>query len=195
MDQYLIDIMHQIDENHQKFLDKKFDDIVELTSIKSLPYEQKLNAIKLVLTNTEVIDNASILNLHLMIMGLQIIDQKELQENEHIWANSLKEFTDIVVDLREEIEALCLHEFCCFLGILKTFRTHVHEGLKVEILAPRDALLLESLTFLGIGNLMKKIHSDIALEDIPYYLQGEPTIHVMCNHFNIMNMISEDIKI
>ena len=64
MDQYLIDIMHQIDENHQKFQEKKFDEIVELTSIKNLPYEQKLNAIKLILTNTEVVDNASILNLH-----------------------------------------------------------------------------------------------------------------------------------
>lgn len=195
MEQYLIDILHQIDENHQRFQEKKFDEIKELTSIKDLPYEQKLNAIKLVLSNTDVVDNASILNLHLLIMGLQIVDQKELQENKHIWANDIKEFTDLAVDLREEIEALCLHVFCRFLGILKTFRTHVHEGLKIEILAPRDALLLESLTFLGIGNLIKKIHTDISLEDIPYCLQGEPTIHVMCNHFNIMSMLSEDLQV
>lgn len=195
MDQYLIDIMHQIEENHQKFQEKKFDEIVELTFIKKLSYDQKLNAIKYILTNTDVVDNTSILNLHLLVMGLQIIDQKELQENERIWASDLKEFTDIAVDLREDIEQLCLHVFCRFLGILKTFRTHVHEGLKTEILSPRDALLLESLTFLGIGNIIKKIHTDISLDDIPYCLQGEATIHVMCNHFNIMNLISEDIKI
>lgn len=195
MDQYLIDISHQIEENYKLFQEKKFDEIKELTSIKQLPYEQKLNAIRLVLANTEVVDNASILNMRLLVMGLQIIDQKVLQENEHIWASNIKEFTDMAVDLREEIEALCLHVFCCFLGILKTFRTHVHEGLKTEILSPRDALLLETLTFLGIGNLIKKIHTDISLEDIPYCLQGEATIHVMCNHFNIMNMLGSDVQI
>ena len=195
MDSYLLEINQIITDNYEKFQNKDIENIKNLTLIKNLPYEQKLQAIKLVLATTTIVDSVSIFNLHLFVMGLQIIDQKEIQGNENIWANDIKEFSDLVVDLRDEIETMCHHLIYCFLGVLKTFRTHINEGLKTEMLEPRDSLLLESLSFLGIGNVLKKIKTPINVDEIPYYLGGESTIHTMCNHFNVLNLLSTKLTI
>ena len=195
MDSYLLEINQIIEENYKYYEQKEIDKIKNLTLIKDLPYDQKLQAIKLILVTPTVVDSISIFNLHLFIVGLQIIDQKELQNNKNIWANDIKEFSDLVIDLKKEIEALCHHLVYCFLGTLKTFRTHLNEGLKSEMLAAKDALLLESLSFLGIGNVLKKVKTPIKIDEIPYYLGGEATIHTMCNHFNILSLLSEKLTI
>ena len=75
MDSYLLEINQIITDNYEKFQNKDIENIKNLTLIKNLPYEQKLQAIKLVLATTTIVDSVSIFNLHLFVMGLQIIGQ------------------------------------------------------------------------------------------------------------------------
>lgn len=193
MEQHIIDLQQIIEKNYQHYSNQEFAEIQDITFIKNLDYDKKIQAIKIILSDPTVVDNVSILNMHLLIMGLQIIDQKELQENESIWANNLKEFADMAIDLREDVEKLAKNLFCCFVGVLKTFRTHLNEGLKIEKLSARNALLLESLSFLGMGNVIKKIKEPILLDEVPYCTFGESTLHTMCNHFNIMNFLTTPV--
>ena len=63
MDSYLLEINQIITDNYEKFQNKDIENIKNLTLIKNLPYEQKLQAIKLVLATTTIVDSVSIFNL------------------------------------------------------------------------------------------------------------------------------------
>lgn len=188
MDQIIEKISQITAENQTFFENEEFDKIQNLTFIKDLDYDQKVEAIRFVFS-TNVIDNVSILNLKIILSGLQTIDSSTLKENTNLWFNSLKELCDIVVELRKEIETMSTKLFICFMGTIKSLKTSVNEGTKTKEATTTEILLLEALGFFGLSNLIKKIQDPIDLSEIPCYINTMQILYTMSNQFNILELL------
>lgn len=128
-----------------------------------------------------------------MLLGLIDLDDEILNKNDNFWFTSLLEYTDIVFKVNNELNMLSERIFYTFLGILKTMKTHLNEGLDTREINLSDKFILEAISFSGLSNIIKRI-DDTALniKNLPYIIGSEVTLERMCNSFNIMNFLYDN---
>jgi len=185
----IISQISTINEQNNKFLEnEEFDKIQDLTFIKGLEYDNKIEAIRYIM-HSNVIDSVSILNLKILLSGLGMIDSAELEKSEAVWFNSLKELCDIVIVLRQDIEELAVKLFVCFIGIIKSLKITVNEATKTQKTSKTEDLLLRSLGFFGLSTVIRKIQTPIDLSEIACYVDGNQVLFGMSNQMNILEML------
>lgn len=193
MKNYIEKLNELIFKNYEEFEHKHLKNIEDLCFIKSLQLEEKINAIRVILKSPYVVDSTSILNVKIMLTGLENVSE-DVFKNEHMWFNSLLEFVDIATALNEDLNQLAREVFCVFLGILKTFKTTVNEGLNVQNSSIFHRLLLEAISFSSLGNVLKRIDEDtLDFRNVPYVINGESCILTMAKSFVLLDSFSTNL--
>ena len=138
-------------------------DTEEILKIKSLPIEDKISCFKYFLTS-DCIENISVIsNLYLLINGISSIDEEAL-EDERVFFNSLEEYVDIKLEIRDEINSFSVKLLEYYLGIIEGLDVNLDE-LKSHI--PNTHFNIFSLVDINlISKLMLKYFNKINPDNV-----------------------------
>jgi hypothetical protein len=185
---FLEEISNIMESNKKYYQDGNIDAIQNITLIKDLTFDQKVEAIKYVFHN-DPIDSASLLNIKILLSGLGIIDSSNLANMKEIWINDLKELCDLAICLKEEIEEMSLKLFYAFIGVIKSLKITINEATKTQNITTTEDLLLRALGFFGMSVIMRKIQTTIDVSEIPCYIGGKQALSTMSNQMNIIELL------
>ena len=96
----------------------------EILDIKKLSEEDKVKCFKYFLTSDAITNISVISNLYLLINGISGIDDNTL-DDERIFFNSLEEYVDVKLDIKDEIDSFNIALLEYYLGVI--------EGLNVRL--------------------------------------------------------------
>lgn len=135
----------------------------EILEIKKLPTEDKIKCFKYFLSS-DCISNVSVIsNLYLLINGISSIDEESL-EDARVFFNSLEEYVDIKLELREELNEFNTHLLEYYLGIVEGIDVNLDE-LKSHI--PNTYFNIFSLVTVNlISKLMLKYFNKINPDNV-----------------------------
>lgn len=98
----------------------------EILQVKDLEIEDKIRCFKFFL-NSDVITNVSVIsNIYLLINGITDIDDEALND-ERIFFNSLEEYIDIKLEIKDEIDKFNTSLLEYYFGVIKGLSVNLDE--------------------------------------------------------------------
>jgi len=141
----------------------------EILNVKEMKTEDKIKCFRYFLTS-DIISNISVIsNIFLLIDGVSSISDDTLQDN-RVFFNSLEEYVDIKLQLRDEIDSFNIKLVEYYLGIiegldvvldeLKTHITNTHYNI-MNLVTPNliSKLMLKYLTRITVSNVKPAFHA------------------------------------
>ena len=141
----------------------------EILNVKEMKTEDKIRCFRYFLTS-DIISNISVIsNVFLLIDGVSSISDDTLQDN-RVFFNSLEEYVDIKLQLRDEIDSFNIKLVEYYLGIiegldvvldeLKTHITNTHYNI-MNLVTPNliSKLTLKYLTRITVSNVKPAFHA------------------------------------
>ena len=99
--------------------------------IKKLKTEDKIKCFKFFLSSDVITNHSIISNLYILVNGISDIDE-DIENDDRAFFNSLEEYVDIKLDLKEELDLFKKKIVEYYLGIIKGLIVKIPE-LKVHI--------------------------------------------------------------
>ena len=141
----------------------------EILDVKKMDTEDKIKCFQYFLTS-DIISNISVIsNIFLLVDGVSSINDDTLQDK-RVFFNSLEEYVDIKLQLREEIDSFNIKLVEYYLGViegldvvldeLKTHITNTHYNI-MNLVTPNliSKLMLKYLTRISVKNVKPAFHA------------------------------------